>query len=267
MSGHERHYTTNIQKGGALIRECRILLLEWLPTESIDQFLERVSAQNVLGKLSRRRVRDIVKRIFKPRFTATGTPGAMPVRRLLESGVAPAVVDRVFYYHTALADHLLYDFAGEFLNRKHSQGGYGVSITEAEEFLLRLQRSGQFDRPWSPATRTKVARGLLAACRDFHVLEGAVRKHLAPVALPMEVFVYVAYYLKERVVSASRMIEHPDWRLFFLNHRDVEHMFLRAHQEDWLKYNAAGHVVRVDWHFSNHMEAVDALAQRAHSYA
>ena len=267
MTGRKPHYTTNVQKGGALIRECRMLLLEWLPAESIDQFLERVSAHNVLGKLSRRRVRDIVKRIFIPRFNGTRTPGAAPVRRLLESGAAPEVVDRIFYYHAALADDLLYDFAGDFLNRKRSEGGYEVTVAEAEEFLLRLQRSGQLERPWSPATRTKVARGLLAACRDFHLLAGAARKRLAPVALPMEVSVYVAYHLKETVGSASRIIAHPDWRLFFLNPRDVEQMFLGAHQEDWLKYNAAGGVVRVDWHFSNLMEAVDALAKRAHSYA
>jgi len=267
VSGPKHHYTTNIQKGGALIRECRILLLEWLPSESIDQFLERVSAQNVLGKLSRRRVRDIVKRIFRPRFIGSETPGVMAVRRLVEAGAAPDVVDRIFYYHAALADELLYDFAGDFLNRKYNEGGYSVTITEAEEFLFRLQRSGQVGHPWSPTTRTKVARGLLAACRDFHVLEGAVRKRLAPIALPMEVFVYMAYWLKERIPSASRIIEHTDWHLFFLSHQDVEQMFLRAHQENWLKYNVAGRVVRVDWHFSNLMEVADALAQRAHSYA
>jgi hypothetical protein len=85
--------------------------------------------------------------------------------------------------------------------------------------------------------------------------------------MPLEVFIYVAYYLRAKVGRASRIIEHPDWSLFLLNNREIEQMFLRAHQEDWLKYNAAGGVVRVDWHFANLMEAVDALAQRAHSYA
>lgn len=250
-----------------MIRECRILLQEWLPGESSDQFLDRVTGQNVLGKLSRRRVRDIVKRIFIPRFNEAKTPGTMPVLRLLKSGAALDVMDRILYYHAALADDLLYEFAGEFLYRKHSGGGYGITISETNEFLLSMQRSGQLEHPWSPSTRIKVARGLLAACRDFHLLQGAARKRLAPVVMPFEVFIYVAHYLKEKVGSASRIIEHPDWSLFLLNHREIEQMFLRAHQEDWLKYNAAGGVVRIDWHLPNLMEAVNALAQRTPSYA
>jgi hypothetical protein len=113
-----------------MIRECRILLQEWLPGESADRFLERVSAQNVLGKLSRRRVRDIVKRIFLPRFSDAKTPGTMPVLRLLKSGAAPDVLDRIFYYHAALADDLLCEFAGDFLYQKHTERGYGVTISE-----------------------------------------------------------------------------------------------------------------------------------------
>ena len=47
MAGRERHYTTNIQKG--LIGSTASLLMEWLPGEAIDRFLERVSAENLLG--------------------------------------------------------------------------------------------------------------------------------------------------------------------------------------------------------------------------
>jgi YD repeat-containing protein len=83
----------------------------------------------------------------------------------------------------------------------------------------------------------------------------------------MEVFIYVAYYLKEKVGSATRIVEHSDWRLFFLDPPKVEQMFIRAQQDTWLTYHAAGRVIRLDWYHSNLMEAVDAIAQRAHSVA
>ena len=267
MSEQRRHYTTNIQKGGALINECRNLLLEWSATQSSDQFVERVTDENLLGKLSRRRVRDIVNRIFRRRFDSRKTPGAEPARSLLESGASPEVTDRVLYYHASLADDLLYDFVVEFLDPKHSKRGYGVTIDEAESFIASLERGGRLVHQWTPTIRTKVARGLLAACRDFHLLEGRVVKTFAPVSMPMEVFVYVVYYLKERVGSAARILEHSDWRLFFLDYGKVEQMFLRAHQENWVMYHVAGGVVRVDWRYENLMEAVNAIAQRANSIA
>jgi hypothetical protein len=267
VSEQRRHYTTNIQKGGALITECRNLLLEWSATQSMDQFIERVTEENLLGKLSRRRVRDIVNRIFRRRFDSGKTPGAEPARALLESGAPPEVTDRVLYYHASLADDLLYDFVVEFLNPKHTERGYGVTIGDAESFVATLERGGHLVRQWTPTIRTKVARGLLAACRDFRLLEGRIVKKFAPVSMPMEVFVYVAYYLKEKVGSAARILEHSDWQLFFLDHRVVEQMFLRAHQEGWVMYHVAGGVVRVDWCYANLMEAVNAIAQRAHSIA
>jgi len=233
----------------------------------MDAFTNRVTAENLLGKMSRRRVRDIVTRIFRRRFDNERTPGASPVRRLLEAGLPPEVTDRILYYHAALADDLLYDFVVDFLFQKCVERGYQVTISETEEFLAALERAGRLERGWTPTIRTKVGRGLLAAARDFHLLEGRVRKHLAPISVPIEVFVYVAYHLKDRVGSATRIVEHSDWRLFFLDPAAVEQMFIRAQQESWLLYHAAGGVIRVDWSHANLMEAVDAIAQRSHSIA
>ena len=267
MTEVPREYTSNIQKGGALIQECRALLLEWSPGESLKDFEDRVASNNLLGKVSRRRVRDIINRIFKRRFDDARTPGAMPLRRLIEAGASAEVVDRILYYHAALADDLLYDFVSGFLYKKRAGGGFRITIRETEEeFLIGIERSGRLKRPWSTAVRTRVGRGLLAACRDFHVLEGTARKSFAPVVMPIDVFIYIAYHLRGRGVSASKIVEHTDWRLFFLDPDTVERHFLSAHQEGWLKYHSAGRIVRVDWPCSKLLEVVDALAQRAHAH-
>lgn len=266
MTEHSRRYTSNLQKGGALIQECRTLLSEWAPNKSANAFENRVASNNLLGKVSRRRVRDIVKRVFVRRFDIRTTPGPEPLRRLLETAASTNVIDRILYYHTALAEDLLYDFVTHFLYERHAEGGFRVSIRETEGFLTGIERAGRLRR-WTPAVRTRVARGLLAACRDFHVLEGANRKSFAPVFMPMEVFLYIAHHLKGRIASASKILEHSDWRLFLLNPGAVEQHFLSAHQESWLKYHSAGRVVRIDWSYSNVSEVVDALAQRSHAHA
>ena len=214
--------------------------------------------------MSRRRVRDIVNRIFKRRFDSERTPGAGPARVLIEASLPREVTDRILYYHAALSDDLLYDFVVDFLFQKRVERGYQVTIGETEEFLTALGRAGRLEHAWTPTIRTKVARGLLAACRDFHLLEGRIRKNLAPVSMPMDVFVYVAYHLKAKVGSAAKIVEHSDWRLFLVDPSAVEQMFLRAHQDKWLMYHVAGGVIRVDWCYANLMEVADAIAQRAH---
>lgn len=267
MTELQRKYTSNLQKGGALIQECRTLLLEWAPHESLTHFENRVASENLLGKVSRRRVRDIIKRVFKRRFDDERTPGPEPLHRLIETGVSVEVIDKILYYHTALAEDLLYDFVSCFLYKRHAEGGFRISVRETEEFLWGMERSGRLSRRWTPAVRTRVARGLLAACRDFHVLEGAVRKSFAPVSMPLEAFAYIAYYLRAKVASASKILEHSDWRLFLVDPGAVEQYFLSAHQESWLKFHSAGRVVRIDWSYSNLLEVVDALAQRSHTHA
>ena len=70
-------------------------------------------------------------------------------------------------------------------------------------------------------TITRIAQGLLSALRDFGVLQGAVNKKIAPAYFPIESFAYVVFYLKQHQPSGAKLIELPDWKLFFL-HREKE---------------------------------------------
>src|SRR5581483_2225601 len=93
---------------------------------------------------------------------------------------------------------------------------------------------------WSEATTARVAQGLLATLRDFGVLQGEVRKRIAPAYLPVEAFAYIAFYLKQHEPSGARLIASPDWALFFLSREGVERFLLEAHQRGLLEYHAAG---------------------------
>ena len=73
---------------------------------------------------------------------------------------------------------------------------------------------------WSDTTIIRVAQELLATLRDFGVLQGAVKKKIAPAYLPVEAFAYIMFYLKQHQPSGAKLIELPDWKLFFL-HRET----------------------------------------------
>jgi hypothetical protein len=82
----ERHYTCNIMKGGAMVDECLMLLQEWQPGERKEDFINRITGKNLIGKVSRKRVRDIINRIFFRRFFAEGDKTAINIKSILPLG-------------------------------------------------------------------------------------------------------------------------------------------------------------------------------------
>jgi hypothetical protein len=69
-------------------------------------------------------------------------------------------------------------------------------------------------------TITRISQGLLSALRDFGVLQGAVNKKIAPAYFPIESFAYVVFCLKQHQPSGAKLIELPDWKLFFLRGKE-----------------------------------------------
>jgi len=117
---------------------------------------------------------------------------------------------------------------------------------------------------WSENTLVRATRELLSTLRDFGILQGAVNKRLAPIYLPVEAFAYLAFYLQQRQPSGERLLEDPEWQLFFLSRHAVERFFLEAHQQHLLEYRAAGSIIRITFPATSIEEYAYALAQRAH---
>lgn len=256
-----RHYTANMQKGGAMVTECVALLREWEPGTDPKDFAERVIRENVIGKTSRNRVRDLLSRIFFRRYPP---PVADLLHELITAGLPERDLHLLMLYQTALVDDLLYDFVTQHLFKLFIQGRVHLDATDATEFIRGLIQQGQIDPPWSDNIIVKTGRGLLATCRDFGLLEGHNRKQFVFVSLSQPVFLYVAYSLHERGVGTSQIFSHPDWRLFLLEEHQVERYFLIAHQSAGLNYEAAGGIRRIDWTWNDLRTCVRQLAEGAY---
>jgi hypothetical protein len=85
--------------------------------------------------------------------------------------------------------------------------------------------------PWSADVAIRVVRGLLAALRDFGVLEGRARKRLANTTLALRGFAYLAFCFQLLGATNRSLFDHEDWQLYLLTPDDVERLFLLAHQE------------------------------------
>ena len=262
MPYRSHELNANLTKGAANISDILRILELWDPDqESRREFRERVVEWNLLGKTSRSRAADLWSAVFCRRYmpNASGQP-ARRLRQLAMSGVSRDVLDRILYYHAALAEHLLYRCATELLYEHRIRGVEQLIKRDVRRYLQTLEEDGSLVRSYSESVSDKLASSLLAALRDFCVLEGSAKKRLAPLQVPAEVVGYVTYALREEVQSAKRIIEHSDWRLYLLHPREVEARVIDVSGLGYFHYHAAGDIRRFDWTYSSLDEYVVAFA-------
>lgn len=251
-------YTTRIIKAGALLPDTKALLSCWDPERSVNQNLARIRSQNLLGKSSRSRAADILA-IFRQRYL-TEEPVANALARLVKNHLNGQTLDRILYFHATRADSLLRDVVLQVLVPQWSRGLLDIDVKAVEQTLTKWVAQGKTSQPWGEYTIRRVCQGLLSTLRDFGVLQGAVNKKIAPVFLPIRAFAYIAFYLKQHQPSGAKLLDLPDWMLFFLPSTGVERFFVEAHQHGLLEFHAAGDVTRITFPVATLEEYADVLS-------
>ena len=263
MSRRSTELNANLTKGSANIADVLHLLRLWDPDEETpSEFEHRAMEENLLGKTSRSRAGDVIRNVFGRRYFPDGcSHPAERLRRLVISELPRSVLDRLLYYHAALAERLLYRSATELVYDHRTRGVDVVRKADVRRFLSTLEAEGAIPTSYSESVSDRLAKGVLAALRDFRVLIGKSRKRVAPVQVPDEVVAYLAYALKEEGQSAKRIVEHEDWKLFLLHPREAEERIMDVSGLGHYEYRAAGDIRRFDWRYDSLDEYVEAIAR------
>jgi len=255
-------YNTRLQKGGALLDDMRLLVRQWSEVPAGPQG-DAVVVENLLGKETRSRAFDIYRRVFRPRFLEGDPPSAWKLLQLLEDReLSLEIVRPVYYWVTARRERILYDFVIDELAPRSRSHDRIVRTEEVASWIT--ERFAQYKRTLSSVVTSKLARGVLSTLRDFGILEGAVKKRIAPAYLPIEAFAYLSFALHAQGTSGQALVGHKDWALFLLQDSIVENQFLEADRRDLLTYQAAGRIVRVDFPAHSFEEMADVVARRSY---
>jgi len=249
-------FTSNIQKGGALLDDARRVVDVWDLDQGVSWNLTRISEQNLLAKPSRARADDVLLRVLRPRLVEPGPQVIAALKQLLPS---PRGFADAYYFEATRDDALLAAFAEGPLFEWWERGRIGVDVDSVSAWLADLADEGQTP-PWTETIRTKVARGLLAALRDFGILSGAARKEFASPSLSIAGFGYVAFRLHDDGASSRALFASQVWRRWLLDPARVTELFHEAERQGLLRYSSAGSSVRVDWLQETLSEAVCAVA-------
>lgn len=262
VNAEQPPYTSRIIKAGALLPDTKTLLAHWNLDATVPENLKQIQRENIFGKASRTRVEDIL-RIFRQRYL--GEEAVVRSLVVLVKHRFPAsALDRILYFHSAQSDPLLADTVLTILGPLKRKGIADVDVDDLHHELSRWVREGRTTKEWGDYTVRRVSQGLLATLRDFGVLEGAVKKRIAPTLLPVQAFAYIMFFLKQHQPSGAKLIDLPDWQLFFLESEGVERFLFEAHQNNLLEYHAAGNVTRLTFPAKTLEEYANVLAARAH---
>jgi len=238
-------YTSKILKATALVNDTSIFLSAWDNEKTKEQNLKIIRQENLLNKKSRSRVNDILN-IFQQRFLFNDDV-IRSLSYLQKKGTSKELMLPLLYYFTARNDLLLHDFVIAFLTPLYDSGHREIPISLAETTLRKWDEEGKTAGKWSDETIINVAQHALATLRDYHILEGAVKKRISPLFVPDQAFAYVALFMSNSGINGERLINNSEWRLFFLTPQLVERFFMSCHQEGYLSYHAAGPVYRIEF--------------------
>lgn len=251
--------STRLVKGGALLQDMRQMVCNWSDDLSGDK--GHKLAIRILHKATRARVSDTLTAAFRPRFVCGDPVNAWKLARVIEDRHPQIEIVRPFYYWiTARAEPLLYHFVTDELIEQAKSADREVRIAETTGWITKVaERDG---KKWTPTVRLRIAQVIHAALRDFGILEGVIRKRIAPQHLPLEAFCLIAFCLHELGFDHKNLVRHPDWKLFLLNQTTVERLFLEAHQNGWLDYQCVGEVYRIEFRSQNFDDYAHVLLGR-----
>ena len=247
-------------KAGALINEMRILVRLWDDKKS-TMSVSTLSSFRFLNKASRRREMDIISNAFIPRFVKGSPPQAWRIARALEDkGIPKEVLLPVYYWITVRNEPLVRDFLIEEIEPLYRTGCFSISSHETVKWLE--DKLAKANITWSTSTIRGVAGKILVILRDFGILQGKTNKKIAHFYLPIASFAYIAFCLSKEIPSTVRLLNHPDWKLFFLTPSDTEQMFLEADRQKLLTYLVAGRIQRIEFPANTYEGMADVVANR-----
>ena len=257
-------YTIAVCKGSALLDETKTLLRAWRPGESIHDFSARVLRDDLLGKSTAYRNRDIVRRVFARRLLLPDSKPARLLKHFLARASSAQVFSNLMLVYAARQDDLLRDVIAELYWPSFREGKLSLTTKHVIALLRDAEGDGRIPEPWSDGVKIRVARGLVRALIDFGLLRqvGRGTPEMAHFQPADGAIVYLSYDLHFSGISDASVVSHRDWALFGLNQNAVAGVLDRLTACGWWTAQIAGSVSRITWKFQSMERVVDALARQ-----
>ncbi|MDY7076878.1 MAG: BrxA family protein [Chloroflexota bacterium] len=260
----KRPYTvTGLTKGTPSLDEIQTLLLHWRPSESPNDFADRVQQEGILTKQTARRVRDLVLALFRPWFLKPDDRAARRLKAFVEAGGDRRVLNELVFLYKARSEAVLYDFTLERFWPACYDGALYLRTPDIEDFLQEAQEVGRTTKRLSPQTQAVLARGISRSLTTVGFLS-AERRYAREYVIyrPTDsTIAYLAYDLHLAGLTDSTLVEHPDWGLFGLTREHTLDRLDALDERAGMIVQRAGSVVSITWLHATMDEVIDAYTR------
>ncbi|MDF1659426.1 MAG: DUF1819 family protein [Verrucomicrobiales bacterium] len=258
----EPKYSTALCKGQGMVPETLTLLQEWEPGMSTPELYKSVLESGAIPKATAGRVKDIVSRVFAPRYLADDARPAKRLKKLLETGYGPDDLSQLFLIYCARTYPELRDFIVEIYWGRYAAGAEYLYRQDSDVFFRNAYESGKLPNKWTDGSRAKIARYLLGALTDFKLVGPAVKDHRQILSFGIREFttLYLVHDLHFAGVGDQSLLAHPDWQLFGLEPYDVLQELRAVAGRGQFVVQHSGQILRIAWGFNTMEEFLDAAA-------
>jgi len=255
-------YTTQLQAGLGLLQETRLLLSIWGLGMSSPTLYQAALRSGEFPNVSARRLRNIVRECFAPRYlVADGKPARY--LKQLAGALAPAELSQLLFLHTCRANQILADFVRDVFWERYAAGDDRVTVDEAKAFVRRGVDDGKTAKRWSDSTVKRVTSYLLGCCTDYGLLGKRTlsARAIVPYRIEAKAAAYLAHDLHFAGLGDNALLTHPDWRLFGLAREDVREELKRLSLQGHLILQSAGEITHIGWKHNHMADVVGVLAE------
>ena len=259
----KRQYTAAISKGAGMIEETRRLLEHWRPGEPLDDFTQRVQEDGLLGNSTAYRTRDVVRRVFAPRFLRPTDKPARILQRVLSSGLPAWVFTELLFVFAARQDLLVYDFTIREYWPAARRGRNIMDTDPMRSFLSEAHYDGRLNNQWSEGVSARVACGVLGLLRGVGFLREVTRgrREIVNYRMSDEGAAVLARELQESGITDSSLCAHPDWGLFGMTEPEALERLDRLGEHQGVIVQRAGSVAHFTWTVNSVEELIDVLTR------
>lgn len=245
----DRIYSVAICKGAALLDETEKLAEFWRKGETPHAFADRAQKEGPLGNATAYRSKDIVRRVFIPRFLKPNDRPARVMKAVLETRLNPSVFRELVFLFAARNDPLVRDFAVKEFWPNVRRGFGKMDVDSVLSFFSEAVMDGKIEKPWSEQVSKKVARGILGLFRDIGFLRNGPynSKEIVDYRITDKSIAIISYLIREEGYSDAALVEHSDWSLFGLDRQSLIGRMQLIHEEEGLLIQHAGEVVSIYW--------------------
>jgi hypothetical protein len=263
-SDSSQKYTTALCKGQGMIPETLTLLKEWAPGMAAPDLYKIVLECGLIPKATAGRVKDIVSRVFGPRYLSGDAEPAKYLKRLLEAGYGADELSQLLLLYCARTYPELRDFITEIYWPRYAAGAGFLYRQDSDVFFRNAYESGKLPNKWTDESRTKIARYLLAALTDFKLIGPAVKDHRQILSFGIQEFttLYLVHELHFSGVGDQGLMTHPDWQIFGLESYDVLEEMRAVASRGRFVVQHSGQILRIAWGFKTMEEFLDAATKR-----